>query len=57
MMSHIPFARHGVPSLVHVTIANSVGQPTMTSAIVDKCASEFFLKEESLHLKVIRKIR
>jgi O-methyltransferase involved in polyketide biosynthesis len=33
MTNQIPVARHGVPSLVHVTIASGIGQSTMMTAI------------------------
>jgi len=55
MTEQIPVARHGVPSLVYVTIANAVGQSTMTTAIASEIVSEFGLKEESRHSRTSRK--
>lgn len=55
MTNQIPVARHGVPSLVHVTIANAVGQSTMATAIAGEIASEFGIAEESLHFRTCRK--
>jgi hypothetical protein len=51
MTNHIPFARHGVPRLVHVTMANTDGQPATPSGVVAKeIPSECGLEETSLHL-------
>jgi hypothetical protein len=55
MTNQIPVARHGVPSLVHVTIANAVGQSTMATVIAGEIASEFGIAEESLHFRTCRK--
>jgi O-methyltransferase involved in polyketide biosynthesis len=55
MTNQMPVARHGVPSLVHVTIANAVGQSTMTTAISDEIASECDLEDESLQLRTVGK--
>ena len=46
MTSQIPVARHRVPSLVHVTIANAVGQSNMTAAMTSEIASGFGIEEE-----------
>ncbi len=49
MTNHIPFARHGVPSLVHVTIANPNGQPAARSSIEAKeTPLEYGLEEKRL---------
>jgi O-methyltransferase involved in polyketide biosynthesis len=51
MTNHIPFARHGIPSLVQVTIADTDGQPgTLSSVAVKETPLEFGLEEKSLHL-------
>jgi hypothetical protein len=38
--NQIPVARHGVPSLVYVTIANAIGQSTEITAIASQMALE-----------------
>ena len=55
MTNQTPVARHGVPSLVHVTIADAVGQSSMTTATADEIASEFDLEDESLRFKTAGK--
>jgi O-methyltransferase involved in polyketide biosynthesis len=55
MTNQIPIARHGVPSLVHVAIANAVGQSNMTTAIAGEIASELGIAEESPHFRTCRK--
>ena len=51
MTNHIPFARHGIPSLVHVTIAEMDGQlATLSSVAASAVPLEFSLEEKSLHL-------
>jgi O-methyltransferase involved in polyketide biosynthesis len=51
MTNHIPFARHGIPSLVHVTIANTDGRPaTLLSAVASEIPLERGLEENSFHL-------
>ena len=55
MTNQMPVARHGVPSLVHVTMANDVGQSTMTTAIAGETASEFDLEGESPHFRTAGK--
>jgi O-methyltransferase involved in polyketide biosynthesis len=54
MTDQIPVARHGVPSLVYVAIANDVGQSSMTTVIASEIASEFSLEEESLHSRTAK---
>jgi hypothetical protein len=50
MTNHIPFARHGIPSLVHVTTADMDGQPaTLWSVAASEIPLEFGLEEKSLH--------
>jgi O-methyltransferase involved in polyketide biosynthesis len=55
MTDQIPVARHRMPSLVYVAIANDVGQSTMTTAVAGEIASESSLEEESLHSRTSRK--
>ena len=55
MTSQMPVARHGVPSLVHVTIASTVGQSTMTTAFAEESASEFDRENESLNFRTTGK--
>jgi O-methyltransferase involved in polyketide biosynthesis len=55
MTDQIPVARHGVPSLVHVAIANDVGQSTRTTAIASEIDAELGFEEESLHFRTSRK--
>jgi O-methyltransferase involved in polyketide biosynthesis len=51
MTNHIPFARHGVPSLVHVTIADTDDQPaTLSSVKAGEMRLGFGLEEKNLHL-------
>jgi O-methyltransferase involved in polyketide biosynthesis len=50
----IPVARHGVPGLVHVAIANDIGQST-TKSVACGIASELRLEEETLHFTKFRK--
>ena len=47
MTNQIPVARHAVPSLVHVAIANDVGQSTRTTTIASEIESELGSEEES----------
>jgi O-methyltransferase involved in polyketide biosynthesis len=49
--NQMPIARHGVPSLVHVTMAKAVCHSTMTTAI----AGEIDLEDESPHFKTAGK--
>jgi O-methyltransferase involved in polyketide biosynthesis len=51
MIDQIPVARHGVPSLVHVAMANDVGQSSMTTTIAGEIASELGVEEESNHFR------
>jgi hypothetical protein len=55
MTDQIPVARHGVPSLVHVAIANDVGQSTRTTTIASEIDAELGVEEESLHFGTFRK--
>jgi O-methyltransferase involved in polyketide biosynthesis len=55
MTNQIPLARHGVPSLVHVTIANAAGRSNPRTAIASGVASESGLEEESLHFRTYGK--
>jgi len=51
MANHIPFARFGVPGLMHVTIANTGGQSfTPSVGVVKDIPSESGREEENLHL-------
>jgi O-methyltransferase involved in polyketide biosynthesis len=51
MTNHIPFARHGIPSLVHVTIADSDGPPaTLSNVAASAIPLDFGLEERGLHL-------
>jgi O-methyltransferase involved in polyketide biosynthesis len=54
MTNQIPVARHGVPCLVHVKIAKTVGQ-SMTTVTACEIASDFALEEESPHFRTRRK--
>ncbi len=51
MTNQIPVARHGVPSLVHVTIAKAAGQPAITTGIASESASESGFEGQSLHIR------
>jgi O-methyltransferase involved in polyketide biosynthesis len=51
----LPVARHRVPGLVYVTIANDVGHSTMTTPVACEIAPELGPEEESLHFETFRK--
>jgi O-methyltransferase involved in polyketide biosynthesis len=51
----LPVARHGVPGLVYVTIANGVGHSTMTTPVACEIAPELGPQQESLHFKTVGK--
>jgi len=57
MTNQIPVARHGVPSLVHVTIANTDGQSTLATAVAggSEMNSQFNRMEDSLQFRTCRK--
>jgi hypothetical protein len=55
MTDQIPVARHGVPSLVHVAIANDVGQSTRTTTIASEIDLELGVEEENPHFRMFRK--
>jgi hypothetical protein len=51
MTNHIPFARHGIPSLVHVTIADTDDQSaTAASVVANETLLEFGFEESGLQL-------
>jgi O-methyltransferase involved in polyketide biosynthesis len=51
----LPVARHRVPGLVYVTIANDVGHSTMTTLVACEIAPELGPEEESSHFITIGK--
>jgi len=55
MTDQIPVARDAVPSLVHVAIADAVGQSTTAAAIAGGIASEFDVVERNPHSRTHRK--
>jgi len=55
LTNQIAVARHAVPSLVHVTIANAVGESTFTTATACETAAEVGLDQDSPQFRTLGK--